>query len=75
LEAIGHAPSRPVQYVSLHFFGAIEGWAQASAQDHLPIFEALAASEAQQARKAMGAHNAHIGELLEAHLRTRRGDR
>jgi DNA-binding GntR family transcriptional regulator len=64
--------NQAVQYVPLHFFGAIAGWAQASAHDHSPIFDALAAGDAQQARKAMGAHITHIGELLEAHLRARR---
>jgi DNA-binding GntR family transcriptional regulator len=67
--------NQTVQYVPLHFFGAIEGWAQASAHDHSPIFDALAAADARQARKAMSAHIAHIGELLEAHLRAGRDAR
>jgi DNA-binding GntR family transcriptional regulator len=64
--------NQTVQYVPLHFFGAIDGWAQASAHDHSPVFEAIAAGDAAQARKAMSAHIVHIGELLEAHLRARR---
>jgi DNA-binding GntR family transcriptional regulator len=65
--------NQTVQYVPRHFFGAIEGWAQASAHDHSPIFDAIAAGDAEQARKAMHAHIVHIGERLEAHLQARRG--
>jgi DNA-binding GntR family transcriptional regulator len=65
--------NQTVQYVPLHFFGAIDGWAQASAHDHSPIFDAIAAGDAEQARKSMHAHIVHIGELLEAHLQARRG--
>ena len=64
--------NQTVQYVPLHFFGAIAGWSQASSREHAPIFDALAVGDAQQARKAMGSHVTHIGELVEAHLRTSR---
>jgi DNA-binding GntR family transcriptional regulator len=57
-----------VQYVPRHYFGRVEGWAQASAHDHGPVLDALERADAEAARAAMGAHIEHIGELLVAHL-------
>jgi DNA-binding GntR family transcriptional regulator len=58
----------------LHFFGAIAGWSQASSREHAPIFDALAAGDAHEARKARRSHVTHIGELVEAHLKTGRAE-
>jgi DNA-binding GntR family transcriptional regulator len=60
-----------VQYVPRHYFGRVQGWAQASAHDHGPVLDALAAADAGAARAAMSAHIGHIGELLVAHLAER----
>jgi DNA-binding GntR family transcriptional regulator len=60
-----------VQYVPRHYFGRVQGWAQASAHDHGPVLDALAAADAGAARAAMSAHIGHIGELLVAHLADR----
>lgn len=57
-----------VHYVPLHSFGKIEGWAEASAQDHSGIFDALNNRDAEGARKAMAEHIHHIGRLLVEHL-------
>lgn len=61
-----------VQYLPLQFFGTVEGWAQASAHDHRPVFDALSADDAEAAREAMARHIRHIGELVIAHLQTHR---
>jgi DNA-binding GntR family transcriptional regulator len=60
-----------VQYVPRHYFGRVQGWAQASAHDHGPVLAALGQADAEAARAAMTAHIAHIGELLVAHLTDR----
>lgn len=57
-----------VQHVPLRYFGTIAGWAQASAQDHGAIFDALAAGDAEATRAAMTEHIVHIGRLLGDHL-------
>jgi DNA-binding GntR family transcriptional regulator len=64
--------NQTVQYVPLRFFGSIAGWSQASAHDHSAVFDALQARDADAARRAMSAHIVHIGELLVAHLQSRR---
>jgi DNA-binding GntR family transcriptional regulator len=69
---LGILLNQTVQYVPLGFFGTIEGWADASAHDHSAIFDAIEAGDTEAARAAMSAHIVHIGELLQAHLRTRR---
>jgi DNA-binding GntR family transcriptional regulator len=61
-----------VQYVPLRFFGGVEGWAQASAHDHWAVLDALGAGDAEKARDEMSRHIRHIGELLIAHLQSRR---
>jgi len=60
-----------VQYVPRHYFGRVEGWAQASAHDHEPVFAALDRGDAEAARAAMTGHIEHIGELFVAHLISR----
>lgn len=64
--------NQAVQYVPLRFFGAIEGWSQASAHDHSAIFDALAAHDPHAARQAMSDHIVHIGNLLISHLQDKR---
>jgi DNA-binding GntR family transcriptional regulator len=64
--------NQTVQYVPLRFYGAIDGWSQASAHDHSAIFDALAARAPDAARKAMSAHIEHVGDLLIAHLQSHR---
>lgn len=59
-----------VNYVPLRYFAAVEGWAEASAHDHTPIFAALRAHDPEAARKAMVAHIEHIGGLLVKHLKS-----
>jgi DNA-binding GntR family transcriptional regulator len=61
-----------VQYVPLRFFGGVEGWTQASAHDHWAVLDALSAGDAEKARDEMSRHIRHIGELLIAHLQSRR---
>lgn len=69
---LGILLNQTVQYVPLRFFGTIEGWADASAHDHSAVFDAIEAGHAEVARAAMSAHVMHIGQLLQAHLRTHR---
>ena len=57
-----------VMYVPLGFFARIEGWAEASAHDHEPIFAALRSRDADAARSTMAEHIRHIGTLLVDHL-------
>ncbi|HVV11039.1 GntR family transcriptional regulator [Amycolatopsis sp.] len=63
--------SLTVNYVPLRFFGTIEGWPAASAQDHLPVLAALRARDPDAARTAMAEHIRHVGELLVTHLKSR----
>jgi DNA-binding GntR family transcriptional regulator len=56
------------QYAPRIFFGAIEGWQQASIRDHRAIIDALRAKDEDAARKAMQAHIHHAGTLLIKHL-------
>ncbi|OHV60776.1 GntR family transcriptional regulator [Pseudofrankia sp. BMG5.36] len=58
-----------VGYVPLRFFGEIEGWSAASANDHSAIFAALREKDPDRARSAMNDHIRHVGELLVEHLR------
>lgn len=71
---LGILLNQTVQYVPLRFFGTIDGWAEASAHDHSAVFDAIEAGDADAARAAMSAHITHVGELLQAHLRTHRQD-
>ena len=60
-----------VHYVPLGFFGAIDGWAEASAHDHSAIFNALRSRDRDDARLAMSEHILHIGRLLVENLQSR----
>ncbi len=67
---MAHLLRQTVRYLPLGFFGRIEGWADASAHDHAPIFLALREGSRDRARKAMVEHIHHIGELLVDHLKS-----
>ena len=60
-----------VHYVPLNYFGNIDGWAEASAHDHEPVFQALESGDADLARSAMAEHIRHIGRLLTDYLEQR----
>lgn len=53
-------------YVPRSFYASIEGWPQASSDDHAQILSALRAGDADAARVAMATHIQHAGELLAA---------
>lgn len=55
-------------YVPRSFYGSIEGWPKASAQDHARIVAAFRSNDAEEARAAMSDHVAHAGELLAQHI-------
>ncbi|GAA1232201.1 GntR family transcriptional regulator [Prauserella halophila] len=59
-QAVKHTPSR--------YYEMIDGWVQASVDDHYPILEALHARDAEAVRTAMQEHVRHAGELLGRHL-------
>ena len=55
-------------YAPRKFFAAVEGWPEASAQDHRAIIEHLRANDADQARATMAHHIHKAGMLLADHL-------
>ncbi|MBU9766131.1 GntR family transcriptional regulator [Mycobacterium sp. TNTM28] len=55
-------------YAPRKFFAAVEGWPEASAQDHRAIIEHLRAGDPEQARAAMAQHIRNAGALLAEHL-------
>lgn len=55
-------------YVPRSFYGSIEGWPKASAEDHARIIAAFRSNDADAARVAMAEHVAHAGELLAQHI-------
>lgn len=55
-------------YAPRKFFAAVEGWPEASAQDHRAIIEHLRANNPEQARAAMARHIRNAGALLADHL-------
>lgn len=55
-------------YAPRKFFAAVEGWPEASAQDHRAIIEHLRASDPEKARAAMARHIRNAGNLLAEHL-------
>jgi len=57
-----------VHYVPRTYYGRVDGWADATTQDHGPILAALASSDPAAARDAMVEHIRHIGRLLVTHL-------
>lgn len=60
-------------YAPRKFFAAVEGWPEASAQDHRAIIEHLRANDPEGARAAMARHIRNAGTLLADHLA--QGDR
>lgn len=58
-------------YSPRKFFAAVEGWPEASAQDHRAIIEHLRAGDAEAARAAMAHHIRKAGALLAEHLAAR----
>jgi DNA-binding GntR family transcriptional regulator len=52
------------RYIPSVFYSSIEGWPDATAQDHLEILENLRARDAEAARRSMHSHIVHSGELL-----------
>jgi DNA-binding GntR family transcriptional regulator len=57
-----------VRYTPRRFYAAIEGWPQASVEDHAGILEALEAGDPERSRQAMNAHIVHAGDLLASHF-------
>lgn len=55
-------------YAPRKFFAAVEGWPEASAQDHRSIIEHLRANDPDKARAAMARHIRNAGALLAEHL-------
>ena len=52
------------RYSPRRFYASIEGWPQASIEDHEVIIEALASRDSQRAMEAMSSHIIHAGNLL-----------
>jgi len=63
-----------VRYVPQPFFTTIDGWLEASANDHDAVIAALEAGDAEAARTSMRQHILHAGKLLGDHLRQRDAD-
>lgn len=59
------------RYVPRLFYSYIEGWPQATAEDHSAILLAIQEKDADAARSAMEAHIVHAGELLAARFDAR----
>jgi DNA-binding GntR family transcriptional regulator len=57
-----------VRYAPRRFYAGIQGWTQASVDDHHQILAALRSGDAEAARQAMRAHIRHAGTLLVVHL-------
>lgn len=57
------------KYVPRDFYDGIDGWPEATRDEHLAIIEALERRDAEAAREAVRSHIRHSGELLAAHLR------
>ena len=55
-------------YAPRKFFAAVEGWPEASAQDHRAIIEHLRSGDGEAARAAMAHHIRKAGTLLADHL-------
>ena len=54
------------RYVPRLFYSSIEGWPQATADDHSTILEAIRTHDGEAARSAMAQHITHSGQLLAA---------
>ncbi|MBW8486183.1 GntR family transcriptional regulator [Actinomadura parmotrematis] len=59
------------RYAPRRFYPSIEGWPQASVDDHGSVLAALRSGDAGAARHAMRAHIRHAGALLVGHLEGR----
>lgn len=59
---------RTLAYAPRKFFAAVEGWPEASAEDHRAIIEHLRAGDADKTREAMADHICNAGRLLAEHL-------
>ncbi len=57
--SLGYAPRK--------FFSSVEGWPDASAQDHRAILDSLRHRDADAAREAMARHIRNAGDLLADH--------
>jgi DNA-binding GntR family transcriptional regulator len=57
-----------VRYAPRRFYSSIQGWSQASVDDHQLVLAALRAGDAEAARQAMRTHIRHAGALLVVHL-------
>jgi DNA-binding GntR family transcriptional regulator len=57
-----------VRYAPRRFYSSIQGWSQASVDDHHLVLAALRAGDAEAARQAMRTHIRHAGTLLVVHL-------
>jgi DNA-binding GntR family transcriptional regulator len=57
-----------VHYVPRHYYGQVQGWAEATTHDHGAILAALRSGDSAAARAAMEGHIRHIGDLLTAHM-------
>jgi DNA-binding GntR family transcriptional regulator len=55
-------------YAPRKFFAAVEGWPEASAEDHRAIIEHLRSGDDEAARAAMANHVRRAGALLAEHL-------
>jgi DNA-binding GntR family transcriptional regulator len=57
-----------VRYAPRRFYSTIQGWSQASVDDHQLVLAALRARDGEAARQAMRTHIRHAGTLLVVHL-------
>lgn len=55
------------KYVPRSFYSQIEGWPDATSEDHAEVLRAIAAGDADAARSAMQRHIQNAGELLAVH--------
>lgn len=56
------------RYVPRRFYATIDGWPEATVNDHRRILEAVLAHDAAEARSAAHEHIRHAGELLAEHF-------
>lgn len=56
------------RYVPRRFYSTIQGWPQATVDDHSKLLEAIRSKDAETARQEMEEHIMHSGELLAAHF-------
>ena len=56
------------RYVPRRFYSNIQGWPQATVDDHSKLLEAIRSKDAATARQEMEEHIMHSGELLAAHF-------